>query len=67
MQWYDVMMLCYAWRNIGKPCYESRLRTVNKTCKKLKCQITSMQVVKYEGTQVTQDKPLGFKASMGSG
>ena len=31
------------------------------------CQITSMQVVKYEGTQVTQEKALEFKASMGSG
>ena len=31
------------------------------------CQVTSMQVVKYEGTQVTPDKPLEFKANMGSG
>ena len=33
---------------------------------KLKCQITSMQIVKLEGTQVTQDKSLGFKANMRS-
>ena len=61
------MMLCYAWSNVGKPCYESRLRTVNKTCKKLKCQITSMQIVKLEGTQVTQEKPLEFRPAWGLG
>ena len=51
----------------SKPCYESQLRTINKTCKKLKCQITSMQVVKLEGTQVTQDKPLEFRPAWGLG
>ena len=35
MQWYDVMMLCYAWGNVGKPCYEPQLRSISKTYKKL--------------------------------
>ena len=79
-------MLCYVWGNVGKTCYESHLRTVNKTCeklskpcyesqlrtanktrKKLKCQTTSMQIVKYEGTQVIQEKPLRFRPAWGLG
>ena len=61
------MMSCYAWGEVGKSCYESHLRTANKTCKRLKCQTTSMQIVKYEGTQVTQEKPLEFKPAWGLG
>ena len=58
MQWYDGMMLCYVWGNMDKPCYESRLRTVNKTCMELMLSDNkNMQVVKFEGTQVTQDNP----------
>ena len=35
MQWYDGMMLCYAWSDVSTPCYKPGLRTVNKTCKEL--------------------------------
>ena len=28
------MMSCYAWGDVGKPCYESQLRTINRPCKK---------------------------------
>ena len=66
MQWYDGMMLCYAWSDVSEPCYESRLRTANKPYKKLMCQITNMQVVKYESTQVTP-QPLEFRPAWGLG
>ena len=29
------MMLCYVWSDVSRPCNESQLRTVNKTCKEL--------------------------------
>ena len=61
-----LMMVCYAWDDVSRPCNESQLRIINKTCKKLKYQITSMQVVKYESTQVTP-QPLEFRPAWGMG
>ena len=55
MQWYDGMMLCYAWSDVSRPCNESQLRTINKTCKEpMLLDNKYVQVIKFEGTQVTQ-------------
>ena len=54
-------------KKFGKPCHESQLRTINKTCKQFMCQLTSMQIGKYKGTQVTQKKPLEFRLAWGLG